>query len=152
MGEHDRLTLQPLVAVLVKLRIELQIDSKEKRAVDYALWDLVRSYHSCDGLMARHAILLVLQALYFVPGDYYKNKSKKDILAYALVPPSETDAEDLMLLYRVTLNKGKDDKLRRVNFPTVTQNATQTTIAKPNHDLNVDLRWVLCDENEQPRN
>ena len=150
MREFEKLTLQPILAVLIKLRIELDVNSKEKQAVDYALWDMVRHYHSCKGLIARQMIQLILNALYFIPGDYLMLKSKKDILAYALVPESETDVEDLLLLYRVKLNKGKDVEMRRVNFPTVTPNSTQTDITEPIMAVQVgqrkpdfDLRWVL---------
>ena len=143
MSQFEQLTLQPLLAVLIKLRTELESNSKEKRALDYALWDLVRSYHSCNGLQARYAITLVLNALYFMPGHYQDNKRKKDILAYALVPESETDNDDLLLLYRVTLNKANDNSLRRVNIPTVTQNATQTKISNSQKiNEKFDLMWV----------
>lgn len=150
MREFEKITLQPLLAVMIKLRSELNVNSKEKRAVDYALWDMVRYYHSCKGLVARQTIQLVLNALYFIPGNYLMLKAKKDILAYALVPESETDVEDLLLLYRVKLNKGKDIELRRVNFPMVTPNSTQTVITEPIMKIqpgqrkpDFDLRWVL---------
>ena len=143
MSQFQKLTLQPLLAVLMKLRTELEINSKEKRAVDYALWDLVRTYHSCSGLTARYAITLVLNALYFMPGHFQDNKRKKDMLAYALVPESWCDDVEVLLLYRVTLNEADDKRLRRVNIPTITQNATQTTISN-SQKLNgkLDLMWV----------
>ena len=144
MSQFNRVTLQPLLAVMVKLRVELEVESKEKRAMDYALWDLVRLYHSCTGLQARHAMQQVLYTMYFMPGNYLENKHKKDVLAYALTPESQCDDVELLLLYRVTLNKANDSKLRRVNIPTVVQNMTQTKISNPqNKSGNFDLMWVL---------
>ena len=57
---NNQLFLQPVLAVLVKLRVELQLESKELTSVNYAIWDMVRTHHTCNGISARQVIQLVL--------------------------------------------------------------------------------------------
>ena len=144
MSMFNELKLQPILAVLTKLQVQLQLDSKEKRAIDYALWDLAYHYHSCTGLTARFMIQVIFNATYFIPGLFLDSKQKRDILAYALAP--ENTSKEALLHYRVKFNDDDEHRLRRVVLPNTTQNATQTEISQPNDDKNVfDLRWVLDD-------
>ena len=146
MDDFHLLTLQPLLAVLVKLRIQLEIKSKARRAIDYALWDLVSKYHSCGGLLARTAIQIVLHGIYFVPGSFVENKQKRDMLAYAIIPEDDSNEPGPLLHYKVVLNTSDDRQLRKVIIPKMTPNATQTELSKPNNELGTfSLKWVLQD-------
>ena len=100
MNDFNKVTLRPILAVLVKLRIQLELKSKERRAIDYALWDLVAKYHSCSGLQARTAMQIIAHGIYFVPGSVIENKQKRDILAYALIPEDASLKPDFLLHYR----------------------------------------------------
>ena len=146
MNDLNRLTLRPLLAVLVKLRVQLELKSKEKRAVDYALWDLVAKYHSCSGLQARTAMQIIGHAIYFVPGSFVENKQKRDYLAYALIPENESEKPVKLLHYQVRLSEDDERSLRKIIIPKLTQSATQTEIATPDFDIGkFDLKWVLQD-------
>ena len=145
MSDFNVLTLQPILAVLTKLQIQLQLDSKEKRALDYALWDIVYHYHSCSGLSARLLIQIILNATYFIPGSHLDNKNKRDILAYALTP-DQTEHKGSLLHYKVKFNNNIERRLRRVIIPRTTANVTQTELKQPNASRGeVDLKWVLKD-------
>ena len=114
MDEFHQLTLQPILAVLVKLRIQLEIKSKARRAIDYALWDLVSKYHSCSGLLARTAIQIILHGIYFVPGPFLEIKQKRDMLAYAIIPISDENQPFPLLHYQIALNSTDERSLRKV--------------------------------------
>ena len=145
MSDYQVLTLQPILAVLTKLQVQLQLDTKERRAIDYALWDIVYHYHSCSGLSARLLIQLILNATYFIPGSHLDNKQKRDILAYALTP-EQTEHRGNLLHYKVKFNQDIERRLRRVIIPKTTANVTQTDLKQPNASRGkVDLKWVLKD-------
>lgn len=146
MNDFNQLTLRPILAVLVKLQVQLELESKEKRAIDYALWDLVAKYHSCSGLQARTAIQIISHAIYFVPGSFIENKQKRDYLAYALIPENDSERPIELLHYKVRLSCDDERTLRRIVIPTMTQNATQTEISAPHFEIGkFDLKWVLQD-------
>ena len=146
MDDFHQVTLRPILAVLVKLRIQLELESKERRAIDYALWDLVAKYHSCSGLQARTAMQIIGHGIYFIPGSVIENKQKRDILAYALIHEDASQKPGPLLHYNIRLSEDDNRMLRKVIIPKLTPIATQTEISAPNFEFGkFDLKWVLQD-------